>query len=85
MREQAAFLVVVLGVLAGFLFLLVAPSHWRRATGVIALALLAAGFLRLVLRGYVAGLLAVRNRAVDTVLYLVLGGLIIAVDIRLNH
>jgi hypothetical protein len=85
MREQAAFLLVVLGVVAGFLYLLVEPTHWRRGTGVIAFALLLAALLRLVLRGYVAGLLAVRSRAVDTALYLLLGGLIIAVDIRLNH
>lgn len=84
-REQTAFLIVVLGVVAGFLYLLVEPTHWRRGTGVIALALLAGGVLRLVLRAYTAGLLAVRSRWLDTVLYLALGGLIIAVDIRLNH
>ena len=85
MREQAAFLVVAVGVTAGFLYLLVEPTHWRRGTGVISFALLIGAVLRLVLPGYVAGLLAVRSRGIDTALYLVLGGLIIAVDIRLNH
>jgi hypothetical protein len=83
-REQLAFLVVALGVLAGFLYLLVEPSHWRRGTGVIAVALLIGAALRLVLRGYGAGLLAVRNRWSDTALYLLLGGLMLAVDIRLH-
>jgi hypothetical protein len=83
-RDQLAFLTVALGVLAGFLYLLVQPTHWRRGTGVIAVALLIGAVLRLVVRGYGAGLLAVRGRWTDTALYLVLGGLILAVDIRLH-
>jgi len=85
LREQFAFLIVVGGVLAGFLVLLVWPGHWRRGTGLIGAALVLAAALRLLLRGYAPGLLAVRNRWVDTVLYLVVGGLILAVDIRLNR
>ena len=83
-REQRAFLVVVAGVVAGFVYLLFQPDHWRRGTGVIGVALLAAAMLRLFLRGYGVGLLAVRARWVDTLLYLALGGGILALDIRLH-
>ena len=83
-REQRAFLAVVAVVVAGFVYLIFQPDHWRRGTGVIGVAMLAAATLRLFLRGYGAGLLAVRGRWVDTLLYLVLGGGILALDIRLH-
>jgi hypothetical protein len=83
-REQRAFLVVVAGVAAGFVYLIFQPDHWRRGTGVIAAALLVAALLRLFLRGYGAGMLAVRSRWVDTLIYLVLGAGILALDIRLH-
>jgi hypothetical protein len=53
-------------------------------SGVVAVAVLLAGLLRAVLPTPRAGLLAVRGRWVDTVLYLVLGGLILGLDIRLH-
>jgi hypothetical protein len=83
-REQRAFLLVALVVVAGFVYLVFQPAHWRRGTGVIAVALVFAAVLRLFLRGYDAGLLAVRNRWLDTLLYLALGGCILAMDIRLQ-
>jgi Protein of unknown function (DUF3017) len=46
---------------------------------------LLAGVLRGALPTRWIGLLAVRARWVDTVSYLLLGGLILAVDIRLHH
>jgi hypothetical protein len=83
-REQVPFLIVAGGVIAGFIALIVAPDHWRAGTGVIAIALLVGAVLRLVLRRFGAGLLVVRSRWVDTVAYLVLGGLILVVDIRVQ-
>ena len=84
MREQRAFLAVLVVLAAGFVYLLIEPSHWRRGTGVMAVALLGAAVLRVLLRGYDAGLLAVRSKWLDAVFYLVLGGCILAVDIRLQ-
>jgi hypothetical protein len=83
-REQVPFLTVAGGVGVGFIALIVAPDHWRAGTGIIAVALLAGALLRLFLHRYGAGLLAVRSRWVDNLAYLVLGGLILAVDIRLQ-
>lgn len=83
-REQRAFLAVLLILAAGFIYLVFQPSHWRRGTGVMAVALLAAAVLRVCLRAYDAGLLAVRRKWVDAVCYLVIGGCILAVDIRLH-
>lgn len=82
--EQAAFLVVAAIALVGLLMLLVAPSHWVRGTAVIAGAALAAAGLRLVLPETRAGLLRIRSRWLDVVVLVVLGGLILAVDIRLR-
>lgn len=83
-REQRAFLAVVVVLVAGFVYLVFQPSHWRRGTGVMAVALLAAAVLRVALRGYGAGLLAVRSKWLDGLIYLLLGVCILAVDIRLQ-
>jgi hypothetical protein len=82
--EQSAFLIVLAGVALAFGYLLVQPGHWRRGTAAIAVVVLVAGLARLVLPAARVGSLAVRSRAVDTVIYLVLGGLILAVDLRLH-
>ena len=84
-REQAPFLLVVAAVGFAVLYLLVQPGHWVRGTLVIAGAVLVGGVLRLVLPASRAGLLAVRGRVVDTVVYLVLGVLILTVDLRLHR
>jgi Protein of unknown function (DUF3017) len=83
--EQFAFLIVLVLFAAAFGYLIVEPGRWGRFTGVVAVSLLLGGLLRAVLpTGYV-GLLAVRARWVDTVSYALLGGVILAVDIRLHH
>ncbi|HEV7204029.1 MAG TPA: DUF3017 domain-containing protein [Jatrophihabitans sp.] len=83
--EQFAFLLILAGVGAAFLYLLIAGGHWRRGTAAISVVVLLAGLLRLTLPTPRVGLLAVRNRWIDTFCYLVLGGLILAVDLRLHR
>nr|WP_132113080.1 DUF3017 domain-containing protein [Actinocrispum wychmicini] len=56
-------LVVVIGIVR------VVMQHWREGTTEIGLALLLAAFLRAVLPDRKAGLLAVRTRKVDVLLY----------------
>ena len=82
--EQLAFLVVLVVLGAAFAYLLVEPDEWRPGSGVIAGAVLFAGVLRAVLPSDRVGMLAVRLRLIDTVVYLALGGLILAVDIRMQ-
>jgi Protein of unknown function (DUF3017) len=82
--EQLAFLAVVAVLAAAFLYLIVQSGHWGRSAGVISVAVLLAGLLRLVLPTRHAGLLAVRSRLLDAACYLALGGVILAVDIRLH-
>ena len=84
LRAEAPFVVVVTLVLASCLYLYLAPGHWRRASGVIALALIVAGLFRAFLPNSGAGLLFVRGRARDAVTYLVLGGVILGVAIHLR-
>ena len=83
-NDQLAFLAVLVVLAAAFGYLIVEPGHWSRGSGVIALGVLLAGMLRTVLPTSRVGLLAVRSRWVDAALYLALGGLILAVDIRLH-
>jgi hypothetical protein len=82
--EQLAFLAVLLVLAAAFAYLIAEPNHWRRGSGVISVGVLLAAVLRTVLPSARAGLLAVRSRWVDAALYLAMGGLILAVDIRLH-
>jgi hypothetical protein len=84
-REQFAFLVVLVGLAVSFCFLLTQPDHPVRGTLAIAAVALVAALLRLVLPTSTVGMLAVRNRWVDTACFLVFGGLILATDIRLRH
>ncbi|MDT4891262.1 MAG: hypothetical protein QOE97_297 [Pseudonocardiales bacterium] len=84
-RAQAPFLTVVAIVAAAFVYLTVSPGHWRRASGVIALAMLLAAVLRLLLPRRTAGLLAVRGKRWDVFCFAVLGVLILIVDIRLQN
>lgn len=65
LASAAALLLVA----AGF----AAFGHWRRATLMVAAALLLGGFLRLVLPDRVAGLLVVRRRWIDVAVLLGLG------------
>jgi len=83
-KSQVAFLIVS-GLLAtAFLYLLVVPGRWGRVSGVVAVAMLLAGVIRAALPTARVGLLAVRARWIDAALYFALGGLILAVDIRLH-
>ena len=83
-RAQAPFLVVLGIVVAVFVYLSIWPGHWRRGTGLIAVAMLLGAVLRLTLPTPHAGLLAVRGRWWDSFCYLALGALILIVDIRLR-
>ena len=83
--EQAAFLTVLAVIAAGFGYLLAEPGRWGRAAGVIAVAVLLAGLFRGLLPAERVGLLAVRSRWLDTACLLAVGGLVLALDIRLHH
>lgn len=62
--------VVLIGVAIGLT--IVATSHWRMGTTVIGASITLGGFLRLMPQQRV-GLLAVRNKALDTVVLLTIG------------
>jgi hypothetical protein len=82
--EQVAFLVVLAVMVGAFAYLLAAPGQWRGGTIVIAAGLLLAGVLRAALPGSWLGMLVMRNRAVDAVAFLLLGGVILGAEIRLH-
>jgi len=62
---------VLLGVAVGLV--LVSQDHWKKGLYLVALSVLAAAGLRLVLPTRSVGLLAVRTRAVDTVVLAAMG------------
>ncbi|WP_188986462.1 DUF3017 domain-containing protein [Saccharopolyspora thermophila] len=64
--------------------LLVAMQHWRRGAVMLGVALLLAAFLRVVVPQERAGLLAIRSRVVDLVLYSGFGLVIIAVAMTIR-
>ncbi|MFC0114883.1 DUF3017 domain-containing protein [Kibdelosporangium aridum] len=67
LRDQWPFGLVLLIVVIGLA--LIAMYYWRRGTSLIGGALLVAAALRLLLPDSKAGLLAVRKRRVDILLY----------------
>lgn len=83
-RSELPFLLVIAAILAAVLFLAVAPGHWRRAVFIMAAAPIAAGVARLALPDSRVGSLAIRSRWWDAFCYLAIGGVILAVDIRLH-
>ena len=83
-RAQAPCLRVLALVLGVGGSLTIAPSHWRRATALIAFAMLLAAAMRLLLPASLAGLLAVRGRWWDSFCFLALGAVILIVDVRLR-
>ena len=83
--EQAAFAAVLAVLVAAFVYLIIEPGRWGRSSGVVGVAVLLGGVLRAALPSARVGLLAVRSRLIDSVLYLVLGGVILGLDIRLHH
>jgi hypothetical protein len=84
-REQALFLLVLLALAAGFGYLLYGQGHWRRSTAIMGGAVLCAGLIRACLPSRLVGMLGVRSRWFDTVVYLALGGAVLAMDIRLHR
>lgn len=83
-RRQVPYLLCLLVLAASLLYLVIEPGHWRRGSTGIAAALLLAGVQRLALPAEKVGMLHVRGRKVDTALYLVAGGLIVGLAIRLG-
>ncbi|MGH8861981.1 MAG: DUF3017 domain-containing protein [Jatrophihabitantaceae bacterium] len=84
LRAELPFVEVVVVALSSVGYLLVWPDHWRRGVGLIALAMIAAGVLRLTLSPARAGSLAVRGRGWDVACYLAIGVVILVVEIRLH-
>ena len=82
LSRQCPFAAVVLVVLSGFV--LVGLRHWRRGAVLFGAALLLAAVLRVLLPEQRVGLLAIRSRMVDVVLYTALGAMIIAVAVTLT-
>jgi hypothetical protein len=82
--DQFAFLVVFVVLAAAFVYLIVEPGRWGRTSGVVAVAVLLAALLRAVVPDAHVGLLAVRSKWFDAACYLVLGGVILAIDLRLH-
>jgi hypothetical protein len=76
-------LVVILAAVGVGLWLVWA-HHPRKGLGTIALALIAAAFLRLILPPRDAGLLVVRSRLVDVVMLLVMAGAVVALAVVQN-
>ena len=81
--KEIPFGVVLLIELIAVLTVALAPEHWLRAVGGMALGMLVAGFFRLTLTDQQAGLLRVRRRAFDVACYWGLGVLTIAVAVAL--
>jgi hypothetical protein len=81
--REAPFGVVLLIELIGVCSVLLAPEHWLRAVGVLAVGMLVAGVLRLVLSSEQAGLLRVRHRPFDVACYWALGVFAIVVALGL--
>ncbi len=71
-RRQWAWFVVVVTFLAGAAYGILPPGHWRRGSAVMGVALVGAAGLRLLL-GERSGLLRVRHKAFDVVVYVALG------------
>ena len=69
--------------LAGVVSVAIAPQHWLRAVGVLAVGSLVAGALRLTLSNEQAGLLRVRRRTFDVAFYWALGLFVITVALAL--
>ncbi|MEG9519152.1 DUF3017 domain-containing protein [Saccharopolyspora indica] len=65
-------------------FLLVSMQHWRRGSVLLGLALLVAAGLRAVVPPERVGLLAIRSRVVDVLLYSGFGVAILAVALTIE-
>ncbi len=81
-RAQLPFAAVMLIVVLGLVRIVM--YHWRQGTVLIGVALLVAAVLRIVLSDQRAGLLAVRTRKVDFLLYGGFGGMIMFVALTIT-
>ena len=81
-RTQLPFAVVMLIVVIGIVRIVM--YHWREGTTEIGVALLLASLLRAALPDRKAGLLAVRKRKVDVLLYAAFGAMIIFVSLTIT-
>jgi hypothetical protein len=81
-RTQLPFAVVMLIVTAGIVRIVM--YHWRQGTVLIGVALVIAAVLRILLSDQRAGLLAVRTRKVDFLLYGGFGGMILFVALTIT-
>jgi hypothetical protein len=84
LTKQRAFIGVLVLVAAALIYLAISPDHWRRGSVVIGFAMLIAGILRAALPESEVGLLAVRGRWRDALIYLALGAVIVEAVIRLG-
>jgi hypothetical protein len=84
-REQICFLLVLAVMVAAFGYLVAGNGHWVRSTALMGAAMLLAGLFRAAVPPAHTGMLNVRGRWVDTTVYLTLGALILAADIRLHR
>ena len=80
-RAQLPFAVVMFVVVIGIVRIVM--YHWREGTTEIGVALLLASFLRAVLPDRKAGLLAVRKRKVDVLLYAAFGVMMIYISLSI--
>jgi hypothetical protein len=81
-RAQVPFAVVMLIVLLGIVRIVM--YHWREGTVLIGVALVVAGVIRILLSDQRAGLLAVRTRKVDFMLYGGFGGMILFIALTIT-
>ena len=84
LRAEAAFVLVLLAMLTCIGFLFFESGHWRIGSGAIASTLLFAALLRALLPASRAGLLVVRGRLRDSLALAIMGGVVLAVAIRLH-
>jgi type IV secretory pathway VirB2 component (pilin) len=84
-RGNAAYVVVLVLIVAAVIYLIIAPGHWRRGTAVLSSALFLAGAARAVLPSPRAGALAVRTRWLDSAAYWLLCAVMVAVTVRLHE
>jgi hypothetical protein len=85
LRSNAAFVLVLLLLVAAPIYLFFAPGHWRRGTALIAASLFIAGAARAFLPVARVGPLVVRARWFDTLSYWLLCAVMVAVTIRLHE
>jgi hypothetical protein len=81
LRDQWPFAVVLLIVAVGLVRIVM--YHWRQGTTLIGIALVVAAVLRLLLPDTRAGLLAIRKRRVDMLLYGGFGTMIVYMSLSI--